>query len=51
MPLAFSRFLSLFEATRQIDAAVRAAGEFARARDGLHLCKDQADHASAGIPL
>lgn len=51
MSTALSRLLSLFEATRQIDAAVRTAAEFARARDGQHPCTDEAGHAAAGVPL
>jgi hypothetical protein len=50
MPTALSRLLSLFEATRQINAAVRTAAEFARARDGQHHRNDE-DHASTGVPL
>jgi hypothetical protein len=51
MSLPFARFFSLFETTRHIDAAVRAAAEFERARDGRDLSSDDADRALVGVPL
>ena len=51
MPLAFWRLLSVFETSRQIEAAVRAAEEFQRAREGLDPSSDDGEHAFTGIPL
>lgn len=51
MSLPFARFFSLFETTRQIDAAVRAAAEFERARNGREPAGDTDDRASAAVPL
>ncbi|MDE1186240.1 MAG: hypothetical protein PW844_07160 [Pantoea sp.] len=50
MSLPFARFFSLFETTRQIDAAVRAAAEFERARSSRDPASDD-DRASAAVPL
>jgi hypothetical protein len=41
-----SRFLSLFETSRQIDVALRAAEEFERARNDHSLSGDPKERAS-----
>lgn len=51
MSPAFSRFLNLFDATRQIESAVRAAAEFERARDGRDLSHADTDRAATAVAL
>lgn len=46
MPQLLSRLFSLFDTTRQIDAALRAAEEFERARNDHNVSDDARDRAS-----